>query len=59
MPDRRATLRLPFSLVEPGLTGFVQHLDVDRAAILALVKQTGELPSGVTVRTDQRRLRIR
>jgi len=32
---------------------------VDRAAILELVKRTGELPAGVTVRTDQQHLRIR
>ena len=55
----RAVLRLPLSLVPDGLRGLVQHLDVDRAAILELVKRTGEVPAGVSVRTGERHLRIR
>ena len=56
---KRAVLRLPFSLVPPELRGHLQHLDVNRAAILELVKRTGEVPDGVSVRTGERHLRIR
>jgi hypothetical protein len=55
----RAVLRLPYALVPVELRGCLQHLDVDRAAILELVKRTGEVPEGVTIRTGERHLRIR
>ena len=55
----RAVLRLPFALVPPELRGHLQHLDVDRASILELVKRTGEVPEGVSIRTGERHLRIR
>jgi hypothetical protein len=55
----RAVLRLPYGLVPSSLRGHLQHLDVDRAAILELVKRTGEIPSGVEVHSNERHLRIR
>jgi hypothetical protein len=55
----RAVLRLPLALVPAPLRGLVQHLDVDRAAILELVRRTGAVPDGVSVCTDERHLRIR
>ena len=55
----RAVLRLPRPQVPERLRGLVQHLDVDRAAILELTKRTGEVPSGVSIRTDKRHLRLR
>jgi hypothetical protein len=55
----RAVLRLPYALVPPNLRGHLQHLDVDRATILELVKRTGEVPNGVSIRTGERHLRIR
>jgi hypothetical protein len=55
----RAVLRLPFALVPPDLRGHLQHLDVDRASILELVKRIGEVPAGVAIRTGERHLRIR
>jgi len=55
---KRVTLRLPLSLVPPGLFGLVQTCDVDRAAIHELIKRTGELPAGVQYR-GRRHLRIR
>ncbi len=55
----RAVLRLPYALVPSGLRGHLQHLDVDRAAILELVKRTGEIPPGVEIRSNERHLRVR
>jgi hypothetical protein len=55
----RAVLRLPLALVPAQLRGHVQHLDVDRAAILELTKRTGEVPVGVWIRTDETHLSIR
>ena len=55
----RAVLRLPYALVPAELRGHLQHLDVDRAAILELAKRTGEVPTGVSVRTGEKHLRIR
>ena len=54
----RAVLRLPYALVPSELRGHLQHLDVNRAAILELVRRTGEVPDGITVRTDKNHLRI-
>jgi hypothetical protein len=55
----RAVLRLPYALVPPELRGHLQHLDVDRASILELVKRTGEVPEGVSIKTGERHVRIR
>jgi hypothetical protein len=55
----RAVLRLPFALVPSALRGHLQHLDLDRAAILELVKRTGEVPDGVSIRTGERHVQIR
>src|SRR6266545_1853179 len=41
---KRVTLKMPLSLVPPGLKGLIQTCDVDRATILDLLKRTGELP---------------
>lgn len=56
---KRVTLKLPLSLVPPGLLGLVQTCDVDRATIHELVKRTGELPDGVAYVESRRHLRIR
>jgi predicted hydrocarbon binding protein len=56
---QRAVLRLPFAFVPPGLRGYLQHLDVDKVAILAQVKRTGEVPAGVSVRTTEKHVRLR
>src|SRR6266550_2687560 len=53
---QRAVLRLPYSLVPAELRGFLQHLDVERAAILDLTKRTGEVPAGVVIRTGEKHL---
>lgn len=55
----RAVLRLPYSVLPPQLRGYMQHLDVDRAAILELARRTGEVPEGVSIRTGERHVRIR
>jgi hypothetical protein len=55
----RAVLRLPLAQVPEGMRGLVQHLDVERAAILELVKRSGEVPEGVSVGAGERHLRIR
>ena len=55
----RAVLRLPFASVPEDLRVYLQHLDVDRSSILELVKRTGEVPDGVSIRTGERHLRIR
>jgi len=55
---KRVTLRLPLSLVPPGLLGLVQTCDIDRTAIHELIKATGELPPGVEYLCDRRHLRI-
>jgi hypothetical protein len=55
---KRVTLKLPLSAVPPGLLGLVQTCDVDRSAIQALIKATGEPPPGVEYVRDRRHLRI-
>jgi hypothetical protein len=56
---QRAVLRLPYSLVPSELRGFLQHLDVERSAILDLSKRTGEVPPGIVIKTGERHVRIR
>jgi hypothetical protein len=56
---KRVTLKLPLSLVPPGLLGLVQTCEIDRAGIHALLKESGELPAGIVYRNGQRHLRIR
>jgi hypothetical protein len=55
----RAVLRLPYALVPAALRGHVQHLDIDRTAILELIRRTGEVPDGISVRAGSRHIRIR
>ena len=55
----RAVLRLPYASVPPELRSHLQHLDVDRSSILELVKRTGEVPEGVSIKTGERHVRIR
>ena len=56
---QRAVLRLPLSHVPAGLRGLIQNLDVDRQGILAAVQATGEVPDGVSIRRDEKHVRIR
>jgi len=56
---KRVTLKLPLSLVPPGLLGLVQTCDVDKATIAELIKQTGELPAGIDLRQGAKHIRIR
>jgi hypothetical protein len=60
LPDefQKAVLRLPYSLVPEALRGFIQHVDIDRAALLDLLRRTGEVPDGVTVNVDAKHVRI-
>ncbi len=56
---KRVTLKMPLSLVPPGMLGLVQTCDVDKVTIAELIKRTGEVPSGVDFRRDARHLRVR
>ncbi len=56
---RRAVLRLPYSLLPQELRAYLQHLDVDRQALLELARLTGEVPDGISIRSGQRHLRLR
>lgn len=37
----------------------VQNLDIDRHGILAAIQATGEVPEGVSIRPDEKHVRIR
>jgi hypothetical protein len=56
---QRAVLRLPLSEVPANLRCYIQHIDLDRASILATVTGTGEVPNGVSIISNQRHVRIR
>jgi hypothetical protein len=56
---RRTVSRLPLSEVPASSRCYIQHIDVDRASILATITGTGEVPAAVSIISNQRHLRIR
>ena len=56
---KRVTLKMPLSLVPPGLVGLVQTCDVDRMGLREWITRTGEVPNGVAYRSNCKHLRLR